>query len=374
MKILFAGGGTGGHFYPLIAVARSIYKIAEQRKIARTDIFFMSDDSVDAKLLNREHIIFIKISAGKIRRYFSILNISDLIKTFFGIIFSFRKIYSLLPDVVFGKGGYASFPALFSAKILKIPVVIHESDSVPGFVNSWAGKWANRVLISFSESARFFDSKKIIISGNPIRSSVVGGNLTEALEHFNLEQNIPTILIIGGSQGSNKINETILSIIPQLVSKYQIIHQTGHKNFADISSRAKVILESVALKHRYHVVPFLSEGDMKNASCAASLVVSRAGAGAIFEIAAWGLASIIIPLPNSAQNHQRENAYNYAKTGACEVLEESNLAPNILISQINKILENDEKLKLMKNGAISFSRRDAADIIAQEILNLGIHE
>jgi len=374
MKILFAGGGTGGHFYPLIAVARSIYKIAEQRKIAKADIFLMADDPMDADMLFLDHIKFIKIPAGKIRRYFSLLNIGDSVKTFFGIFHSFRKIYNILPDVVFGKGGYSSFPALFSARILQIPVIIHESDSVPGLVNKWAGKWAKKVAISFPESARFFDARKVVLSGNPVRAGVVGGNLNEALEHFNLEENVPTILIMGGSQGSEKINETILSIISQAILKYQIIHQAGAKNFNDISSRAGVILESDALKHRYHPVPFLNEGDLKNASKAASLVVSRASAGAIFEIAAWGLPSVLIPISNSAQNHQRENAYNYAKTGACEVLEENNLSPNVLFSQIAKILNNSEITKKMKLGAASFARPNAADIVATEIINLGIHD
>lgn len=374
MKILFAGGGTGGHFYPLIAVARSIYKIAEQEKIAKVEIFLMSDSPVDSELLLKEHINFIKIPAGKIRRYFSLLNLSDLIKTFFGIIFSFRKIYNILPDVVFAKGGYSSFPALFSARILKIPVIIHESDSVPGAVNSWAGKWADKIAVSFSESARSFDAKKVFVSGNPLRSGALGGNLTEALEQFNLEEGIPAILILGGSQGSEKINETILSILPQVVEKYQLMHQTGKNNFSDISSRASVILEGSPFKHRYHCQPFLNEGDLKNASKAASLVISRAGAGGIFEIAAWGLPSILIPLSNSAQNHQRENAYNYGKTGACEILEENNLTPNVLFSQIIKILENPQKIEKMKQGAISFARPDAADIVAKEIINLGIHD
>lgn len=373
MKILFTGGGTGGHFYPLIAVARSIYKIAEQEKIAKVEIFLMADDPVDSALLSQERIKFVKISAGKVRRYFSILNISDLFKTSFGIISSFRKIYNILPDVVFGKGGYSSFPALVVSRILKIPVIIHESDSIPGTVNLWAGKWAKKVAISFPETAKFFDQRKVIVSGNPIRSGVAGGNLREALEQFNLEEGVKTILIIGGSQGSEKINETILSILPQVVTNYQIIHQAGKKNFSDISSRAKVILENSPLKHRYHVFPFLSEGDLKNASNIASIVVARSGS-TIFEVAAWGIPSILIPLPTSAQNHQRENAYNYAKTGACEVLEETNLAPNILLSQIDKILGDQERVEKMKQGAKSFARPDAADIVAREIISMGIHE
>ena len=373
MKIVLTGGGSGGHFYPLIAVTRSIFKIAEDERIAKVEIILMSDDPMDKNLLDKEGIKFVKISAGKIRRYFSFKNLSDGIKTFFGIIFTFFVLYKILPDVIFSKGGYSAFPVLFSARIFKIPVIIHETDSVPGIVNSWSGKWASKVLVSFLETTRFFDEKKIIVAGNPVRSQIIGGNLSEALLHFNLEEGVPTILVLGGSQGSAKINETILDVLPELILKYQVIHQTGEKNFFDTSEMAKVILEKEPLKHRYHPFAFLGEGDLKNAGRVASLAVSRAG-GSIFEIAMWGMPSILIPLPNAGQNHQRENAYNYAGKGACEVIEETNLKPHILLSQINKILDDKEKAQKMSAAAKSFSRPDAANVIAREILKLGIHD
>ena len=374
MKIVLTGGGSGGHFYPLIAVARSIFKIAESERIAKIEIVFMSDNPMDKILLEKEGIKFIKIPAGKIRRYFSFMNFSDALKTFFGIFISFFKVYQTFPDVIFGKGGYATFPILLSAKILRIPVIIHESDSMPGAVNKWAGKWAQKIAEPFPESARFFDSRKIVLTGNPIRFQVLGGNEKEASEHFNLEAGVPVVLVMTGSQGATKINETILDTLPELLEKYQVIHQVGEKNFKDIEGRAGIILEKVVLKYHYHPYLFLNEGSLKNAGKVASMVISRAGAGAIFEIAGWGLPSIVIPIHNSAQNHQRENAYNYARAGACEVLEEPNLTPHILFAQVEKILSNKEKIKIMSEAAKNFARPDAADAIAREIIKLGIHD
>lgn len=374
MKIVLTGGGSGGHFFPLVAVARSIFKIAENEKIAKVEFFLMADKPIEKSILLKEEIKFIWVPAGKARRYFSLLNFSDVIKTFFGILISFFKLYKLLPDVIFSKGGYVAFPVLLSAKILHIPIVIHESDSVPGMVNSWTAKWAQKVAISFPETSKFFKAEKTIVTGNPIRNQITGGNEKEAIQHYNLEENVPVILILTGSQGAMKINETVLDVLPNLLEKYQVIHQTGADHFKDIRERAKVVLEKVALKHRFHVFPFLDEGSLKNAGKAASLVISRAGAGSIFEIAAFGLPSIIVPIYDSAQNHQRENAYSYASVGACEVLEEPNLKPNILLSQINKILDDKEKIKKMSDAAKSFSRPNAAEILAREIIKLGIHD
>ncbi len=376
MKILFAGGGTGGHFYPLIAVARAIKKIADQEHIARIELFMMGDDPVDARMLLDEEIKFIKIPAGKLRRYRSLKNITDAFKTASGIVWAFWRLYLLLPDIVFSKGGYASFPALVAARVLGIPVVIHESDSVPGKVNTWAGRWAHTIAISFPESARFFKGKNIVVAGNPVRPQVVGGNLAEAIQSFNLEEGIPTILILGGSQGSEPINETILAVLPELVKNYQVIHQTGKNNFADVAGRARVLLEKAELKHRYHPYAFLEEGEYRNAAKAASIAVSRAGAGAIFEIAAWEIPAILIPLPAEvdAQGHQRENAYQYARAGGCEVIEPTNLKPHLILSAVEKILGNKEKMETMRQAARAFARPNAAETIAAEVIKLGIHE
>src|SRR3989344_29008 len=374
MKIIFTGGGTGGHFYPLIAVARALKKEAEAENIARLELFFVSDEILDKDLLFREDIKFIKVPAGKIRRYFSLRYIPDTLKTLWGILWVFWRLYLIMPDMVFSKGGYASFPTLVAARFLKIPVLIHDSDAVPGLVSRWTGEWTARIAVSFMEAARYFEGKNVAITGNPIRPEVVGGNLQEAIEYFRLEENLPTILILGGSQGSERINEALLSALEKTVKTYQIIHQTGKTNFEDVASRAEVLLEHSEFKTRYHPHGFLGEGELRGAYKAASIVIARAGSGLIFEIAANGAPAILIPLPSAAQNHQRENAYAYARFGACEVIEETNLTPNLLLAEIDKILANPERIRKMKLAAAGFARPDAAQKIAREIIKLGIHE
>ena len=373
MKIVLTGGGTGGHFYPLIAVARSLKKEAEAANIARLELFFISDDPLDRELLIRENIKFIKIPAGKMRRYFSLRYLPDTLKTIFGIIRAFWWIYLMMPDIIFSKGGYASFPILLAARVLKIPVIIHESDIVPGLVNQWSGKWADRIALSFVESANYFKNKNSAVVGNPIRLQIIGGNVKEAIEYFKLEDNSPVILVLGGSQGSERINETILAMLDQVVRQYQIIHQVGKNNLADVLGRANVILAKSEFKTRYHPYGFLDEGELRDASRAASLIVSRSSS-AIFEIAAWGVPTILIPLPTAAQNHQRENAYAYARFGACAIIEETNLTPHLLLAEIDKILNDQVKLARMKLATQGFARLDAAEKIAKEIIKLGVHE
>ncbi len=377
MKILFAGGGTGGHFYPLIAVARAIRKIAEEENIARIDLFMMSDDPMDIDILMEERINFIMIPAGKMRRYFSFRYFGDSLKTLTGLFTAFWRLYFLVPDVIFSKGGYASFPVLAAARILSIPVMIHESDSVPGIVNAWAGKWASRIGVSFEESLKYFEGKNAALVGNPIRPQIIGGNLMEAADYFKLEEGEltpPVLLVLGGSQGSQRINETILDILAEALTKYQIIHQTGKAHYIDISGRASVALEKNQWKQRYHPYAFLEEGELRNASKAASLIISRAGAGSIFEISTWGVPSILIPLPSAAQDHQRENAYAYARFGACEIIEETNLTPHLLLAQIDKILADKARTSKMQRSAQAFSRIDAADKIARELIKVGLHD
>lgn len=377
MKILFAGGGTGGHFYPLIAIARSIRRKAEEDNIARVDLFLMSDSPIDAEMLAEERIQYIMIPAGKMRRYFSLKYFGDSIKTLTGIFMAFWRMYFLVPDVVFSKGGYASFPALVAARLLKIPVMIHESDTVPGVVNKWAGKWVSRIGVSFEETLKYFEGKNAALVGNPTRLQIIGGNALEAIDYFKLEEGEntpPVILVLGGSQGALRINEVILSSLPEALPHYQIIHQTGKAHFKDVSGSASVILEKNQYRQRYHPHAYLDEGELRNASKIASLIISRAGAGSIFEISNWGLPSILIPIYDSPQDHQRENAYAYARFGACEIIEETNLTPHLLLAQIEKILENKERIAKMQRAAQAFSRLDAADKIAGELIKIGLHE
>lgn len=373
MKILLTGGGTGGHFYPIIAVAEALKQLAAEKKFVELDLIFMSDSAYNEKLLKQEAIRFKKILSGKMRRYFSFFNFLDVFKIAAGVIQAFFSVYKEFPDVIFGKGGYASFPPLLAARILRIPVLIHESDAVPGQVNQWAGKFAKKIAISFPEAADYFPKNKTALTGVPVRSSILGKVAEEGREIFQLEPALPVILVLGGSQGAKIINETMLAAAKDLVGFCQIIHQCGRNNFKDVSDRLSVILEESEFKSRYHLVDFLNAAQLRAASSTADLVVSRAGAGAIFDIAAWDLPSILIPLENSAQNHQQKNALSYAGRGAAAIIEEPNLTPHILVFEIKRLLTSPEELKKMKTSAASFARPDSAKKIAEEVINLGLH-
>lgn len=372
MKIIFTGGGSGGHFYPIIAVADALNRIMEQEKIVRSDFIFMSESPYDKSLLFKKGIKFKKVPAGKVRRYFSLLNLTDTIKTFIGIIKAVFSVFMNFPDVIFSKGGYAAFPAVFAARVFGIPLIIHDSDAVPGRVNKWSGKFAKRIAISFPSAADYFPEKKTALTGNPVRKDFFIPAKTGAREFLDLEENAPVILIMGGSQGAKKINDVIVDILPELLKKYQIIHQCGRKNLKETKGRAELVLENSPYKSRYHVFDFLNLSALRMSYGAANIAVARASAGVIFEIAASGLPSILIPLSNSAQDHQRANAYAYAKVGAADVVEEANLTPHVLLSEIERLLENNEKKESMGKAAKEFAKPDAAEKIAREILNLAL--
>lgn len=374
MKILFTGGGSGGHFYPIIAVAEEINKIIERDHLLNAQLYFAAPDPYNRALLQENGIMFKRVSAGKMRRYFSLLNFLDMFKTGAGILRAGLLLYAIFPDVIFSKGGYASFPILFAARLFGIPVVIHESDSVPGKTNVWAGKFAQRIAVSYPEAGTFFPKDKVAQTGNPIRQEMLMVQKKGAHEFLKLEHGTPTILILGGSQGAQIINNVVLDALPQLVEKYQVIHQTGENNFKSIASTASVILKGNRHEARYRPFPYLNSLAMKMSAGIADLIISRAGS-TIFEIAAWGTPSIIIPITDSNGDHQRSNAFAYAATGACLVIEENNLAANVLISDINRIMENQEERQHMIAGTRLFVRLDAASKIAEEIVKIALeHE
>lgn len=372
------GGGTGGHFYPLVAVADQIREICKNEKLLAPEIYFMAPDPYNKKELFDHEITFVSVMAGKRRVAPSIsgkiLNIIDIFKMGIGVLSAIVKLYTIFPDVVFAKGGYTSFPALMAAKILGIPVVIHESDSVPGRVNAWAGKFAQRIAISYKEAIQYFPKEKTAHTGNPIRKEFTEPLSTGAMEYLNLEANIPIILILGGSQGAQIINDAILSALPKLVEKYQILHQTGKRNYEEVSRTANVILEGNTYISRYHPFDYFNTLAMRMAAGVSSLIISRGGS-TIFEIAAWNIPSILIPITTSNGDHQRKNSYNYARDGGAIVIEEANLSPEIIINEVDRIMGNTQICERMRAGAKTFARLDSAQLIANEILKIALkHE
>ncbi len=372
------GGGTGGHFYPLIAVAEEIKEISKKEKILPPKLYFMSTAPYNPKALFDLEIEFVQVMAGKRRVKpgigSSILNFIDIFKMGIGVMSATLKMYKIFPDVVFAKGGYPSFPAILAARILGIPVVIHESDSVPGRVNLWAGKFAKRIALSYKEAGSFFPKDRTAYTGNPVRKEIKEPLTTGAFEYLKLEPEVPVILILGGSQGARIINDAILSSLPHLVKKYQIIHQTGKANFEEVSRTSKVILENNEHADRFHPFDYMNNLAMRMSAGVSSLVISRGGS-TIFEIALWGKPSILIPITNSNGDHQRKNSYNYARETGSMVIEETNLSPEIIINEVDRMMENKKLRDQIALNSKKFAREDSAHLIAQEILKITLtHE
>ncbi len=369
MKIVFTGGGSGGHFYPIMAIAQALRESLDQEGIFDVELFFVSDDPYDQKLLDENNIIFRRNKTGKLRLYLSLRNVLDIFTTIGGIFRALRILYKIYPDVVFSKGAYPSFPVTLAARLLRIPVIIHESDSVPGKANKFAGSFAKRIAVSFPDAADFFPPHKVALTGNPIRKELLEPIAENAHESFGFKPELPTLFIIGGSQGAQLINEMMLVAGPEIINSYQIIHQIGEKNINTFKATMDIILEKHPHKNRYVMMPYLNTEQMRVAFASADIVISRGGS-TLFEIAAWGKPSIIIPITKTNGDHQRKNAFAYARMGACEVIEENNLTAKLFIEELDRLFGDMDAMRSMSTAAAAFAKKDAAYKIAGEIVTI----
>lgn len=372
MRIVFTGGGSGGHFFPIVAIVRELKRIAEEERILDLELFYFGPDRYQPEVMQAEEMLFSHVTSGKLRTYFSFWNAVDMFKIAIGILEALIKLFYVMPDIVFGKGGYGSFPTLLVARLYRIPVIIHDSDSVPGRVNQWAGGWVKRIAISFPSAAAYFPNGRTALTGNPVRKRILTGNVEQARESLGVFSDRPVILIIGGSQGARAINHVIVQILASLVSQFEVMHQTGALEFEDVQLETGAILKNGDEAY-YHVFPFFDEERMRSAYVLADLVVSRAGAATIFEIAAIGKPSVLIPLGIAKQDHQRKNAVDYGSQGGAIVIEEENLTPSVLLNEVLKLMADPKRRTEMSQAAKSFARPDAAALIAREIMNIGIH-
>jgi UDP-N-acetylglucosamine--N-acetylmuramyl-(pentapeptide) pyrophosphoryl-undecaprenol N-acetylglucosamine transferase len=376
MKVVFTGGGTGGHIYPIIALTREIKKVYANfdfkgKKKKKLEFYYIGPKDRSTKnLLTQEGIRVKKVMAGKIRRYFGIRaffqNLVSPFKVLFGIIQSFQRLFYLAPDLIFSKGGYGSFPVVFAARLLRIPVFLHESDAIFGLANKTLSKRSAEVFVSFPDTENVNVSKMILV-GNVIRRELLEGSEKDARKLFEIVSNKPVLLIMGGSQGAQRINNLILNILPKLLNNFEIIHQVGPKNFESFKTEAVTVLTEET-KKLYHPVAYIEELRLKHAFKVSNLIISRAGSGSIFEIAALGKPSIIVPLAGSAQDHQAKNAYNYAKGKAAIVIEEENLTPNFFLGILKNIFTEPKIMERMEKAALEFAKPRAGEIIANYII------
>ena len=266
------------------------------------------------------------IISGKIRRYFSFQNFLDVPKFFIGFFDALFKLYFIMPNVIFSKGGTGAFPVVLAANFYRIPVVIHESDAKPGLTNLLSSYFSKKIFVSFPSVLKYFDPSKTELTGTPVREELLINRTTKeaAREMLGFSSSIPLIFIYGGSQGSVRINNLILENLKDLLEICQIIHQTGERNFEEVQKLSKAVLLETSFDNRYEILPYVND-DLRSIFDACDLVIGRSGSATIFEIAAFGKASILIPLKESANDHQKENAYAFAQNGASVIIEEDNL-------------------------------------------------
>ena len=364
MKIVFTGGGTLGHIFPSIAVIREMRDIYPGSDLK---LSYIGPKHNYGELLFKEQNVEVRrILSGKIRRYFSFKNLLDVFKVPIGFIQSLFWLFIIAPDIVFSKGGYGSFPVAVACFFLRVPLVLQESDIVPGLASKITSKWASEIFTSFSNT-EYFPKDKVICVGNPVRKELLEGTIEKAKELFKLKGEKPVILILGGSQGSARINNLMIEILPELLKSFEIIHQTGRHKHLTIERESKALLSKESMSI-YHLLPFLNEEQLKQALAVSDLVISRAGSGALFEIASSKKPAILIPLSNSAQDHQKKNAYAFAEAGGGEVVEEQNLKPNFFLQKLQSLFSNKESLKIISQNSSNFSKPLAAKKIANYLI------
>ncbi len=366
MRIVLTGGGTGGHLFPLIAVAKKLKnKLGPEAEF----LYIGSGLLMEKEAMEAEGIRVVNVKSGKLRRYFSFKNFTDAFKIPVGILQSLWILFRFMPDAVFSKGGFASVPIVIAAWIYRIPVLIHESDAIAGLANQISARFSKRIAVSYPSAKKYFPEKKTAIIGNPVREDVVGGDAEAGRAQFSLTASKPTILVIGGSQGAQIINEAIVKLLPQILQRAQVIHQTGKANFEKVVHIAAEYGIKVG-RDGYVAIPFMDSETLRNAFAVCDLVISRAGANSISEIAANAKPVILIPLGTAANNHQRMNAYDISQVGGAIVLEESNLGQHILLQQIEKVLDDKDFANSMAERIKTFYHPNADEVIANGVVEM----
>jgi len=353
-RILLVGGGTGGHVTPLIAVIEELLASG----VSSNSIFLVTDhESAKMDYVSGHQIEVHTITSGKFNRFFTFSNLLTPFKVVYGFFQSLNLLKKIKPDLVLAKGAYLSAPLVFAASILKIPIYLHESDSVMGASNQRLAKYAQKIFVSYPVDFYRQDLKeKLIFSGLPIRRSFFDTSC-----HQNALQ---SILIWGGSQGAERINEMIIEKLSDYLEDYEIYHICGEKNF----EKYDVLKQSLPpeKKNKYHLYGILGREIFKMIS-QTSLVVSRAGSS-LFELAALGKPAIVIPLPAAASDHQTKNAEYFAAKKAVIVAYESEINSQGLENLIFELMEDKEKRRELEKNIQKLAPQGAAEKIVKYLL------
>lgn len=364
MKVLMAGGGTGGHIYPGITIAQTLMDLYDDVEI----LFVGARGGMEEDLVPRAGFSFASIPARYLRRRLS----AEVLLTAWTAWRGFREAWRIVgrfrPDVAVGTGGYVSGPVIAAAAMRRVPTVIQEQNAYPGLTSRLLGRGAHHIALG-SEAARpHFRSARVTVTGNPIRKDILTRTRAEGIRALGLDPRRKTVLVFGGSQGGRSLNNAMLDAAASLGARpdVQVLHQTGKGGFADVVARAGAAAvrhsdERVSAGH-WHIVPFIH--DMPAAYAAADLVVCRAGAITLAEITAKGLPAILVPYPFAAERHQDANAAELERAGAAVVVPDAELTGQRLSETVLGLIDDDARRARMAKAGLALGRPDAAERIA----------
>ena len=359
IDVVIAGGGTGGHTSPGLAVAALL------RERSRTCAWIGSHSGIEAQRVPRSGIPYVAISTGKLRRYWAWQNVADLVVNVpAGMLNALRILRALRPRVVFGTGGFVALPVMFGAALLRVPVVLHEQTAVPGLANRLGARFARRIAVTFPDKAGCFPASRVVVTGNPLRPELRAGSRSSAIARFQLDPAVPLVYVTGGAQGAHRINRVVGEALPSLVGQAQLIHQCGDNPATGdrqwLEERRTAL--PARLAHRYTVVPYVGD-ELAGIYAAAALVVARAGAGTVNECCQLGVPALYVPLPGTRGDEQTENARLVERVGGAVVLPQSVLTAERLVREVQKLLADPAALKQMGEHARTLAVPDAAERI-----------
>lgn len=370
MRIVIAGGGTGGHTSAGLAVAATL------RRDGDTDIHWIgSRRGIEAARAPEAGLVFHPIATGKLRRYRDRHNVSDLLVNVpAGFLQSWRLLRRLRPALVFATGGFVSVPPALAARALGIPLVVHEQTSVPGLANRVTGRWAARIAVSFPVRGGIFPPERVVLTGNPLRATLRDGRPDAAFARFGFDPGLPLVYVTGGAQGSHRINRAVGEALVPLLPSCQILHQCGDNletgDHRWLQDKARGL--PPGLGQRFAVSPWVGE-ELRDVYAAAALVIGRSGAGTVNECCQLGVPAVFIPLPGTRGDEQTANARLVAEAGGAVVLPQSELGPETLTGIVLRLLGDRPALSAMGERARSLAMPDAAERLARLIREVARH-
>ena len=368
LRLLVAAGGTGGHVLPAVAVIDEL----KARNIPLEVLWIGSHKGVERDIAHSHGLRFAAIQTGKLRRYVSLETVTDMLRLPVGLVQAFLQVRAFKPDVIFSTGGNVSVPTVIAGSRLA-PVLTHEQTAQVGIANKIASRFAARFAASYEETAEIARSmhEHVVVTGNPVRTSLAKGDKQEAWDHFGLSPDMPVIFVTGGARGASAINERIGKLLPGILDKTQIVHQAGPAVANDDAARLAGLRVTwpTEIRRRYVVREFLGP-EIADLYAITDLVIGRAGAGTVAELAFLGKPAILIPLPGTWGDEQRKNAEVLTRHDAAIVLEQADTDAAKLGSVINELLDDPMRRKGMGSNASKVARPDAAARLADELLML----